>query len=54
MEHLINNIQNWLREYNQPTKIGLTQFKTENKKINKRPSIKNKDVKLSDLIRGKS
>lgn len=32
-------------------KVGLTQFKTIPKPIKKEASIRNKDVKLSDLMR---
>ncbi len=36
----------------EPQKIGLTQFKTPiTPKIETSPSLKNKDIKLSDLMR---
>ena len=46
---LINKILNFEKT---PQKIGLSQFKQNEIKENKtQPSIKNKDVKLSDLMR---
>ncbi len=35
----------------EPQKVGLSQFKETGTKIPVEPSIKNKDVKLSDLMR---
>ncbi len=35
----------------EPQRIGLSQLKTETVKKKQEPSIKNKDVKLSDLMR---
>ncbi len=35
----------------EPQKIGLSQFKEPVAEPKKEPSIKNKDVKLSDLMR---
>ncbi len=35
----------------EPQRIGLSQLKTEVVKKKSEPSIKNKDVKLSDLMR---
>lgn len=36
----------------EPQKIGLSQFKKQDFKKKSRPSLKNKDIKLSDLMRG--
>ena len=52
MEKFLNIIQNIFLFEKEPIKIGLTQFKEpdKSKKLEK-PSIRNKDVKLSDLMR---
>ena len=38
----------------EPQKIGLSQFKEHTEEKKKEPSIKNKEVKLSDLMRKSS
>ena len=52
MEQIINILQKILVFDKEPQKIGLSQFKTEDIKEKEiQPSIKNKNVKLSDLMR---
>ena len=53
METFINILQKVFIFEKEPQKIGLTQFKEPEKKEKAiQPSIKNKNVKLSDLMRG--
>ncbi len=53
MEHFKNLIQKIFIFEKEPQKIGLSQFKDPVKKEKPaQPSIKNKNVKLSDLMRG--
>jgi len=53
-----NNFQNFIQKIffieKEPQKIGLSQFKDEPVKEKPVPSIKNKNIKLSDLMRGES
>ena len=52
MENVINIIQKLFIFEKEPQKIGLSQFKEPIiKKEKEEPSIKNKNVKLSDLMR---
>ena len=52
MEHILNIIQKCFIFEKEPQKIGLSQFKEPVEKSKKeQPSIKNKNVKLSDLMR---
>jgi len=51
MNILLNFIQKCLFFEKEPQKIGLCQLKNEPVVLKKEPSIKNKDVKLSDLMR---
>ncbi|MBQ7764650.1 hypothetical protein IJ384_04705 [bacterium] len=53
MEMFLNLIQKVFIFEKEPQKIGLSQFKEPDVKEEKKvePSIKNKDVKLSDLMR---
>lgn len=52
MDAILNIIQKCFFFEKEPQRIGLTQFKdvVTTKKV-EAPSIKNKDVKLSDLMR---
>ena len=53
MESLINLLQKVFIFEKEPQKIGLSQFKEPKiKEKSSQPSIKNKNVKLSDLMRG--
>ena len=52
MEKFINIFQKLFFFEKEPQKIGLTQFKEPTVKEKSAPSIKNKNVKLSDLMRG--
>ena len=47
-EKIINKILIFEKE---PQKIGLSQFKDQVISTQKEPSLRNKDVKLSDLMR---
>ena len=52
METFFNIIQKILIFDKEPQRIGLSQFKETSEPVKKKePSIKNKDVKLSDLMR---
>ena len=53
MENFINALQKVFIFDKEPQRIGLCQFKEPEvqKKKEEKPSIKNKDVKLSDLMR---
>lgn len=53
MENLTKFIQKLFIFEKEPQKIGLSQFKepVENKKSTQ-PSLRNKNIKLSDLMRG--
>lgn len=52
MNAILNIIQKCLIFEKEPQRIGLTQFKEpEVVKKQEQPSIKNKNVKLSDLMR---
>ena len=52
MENFLNIIQKFFIFEKAPQKIGLTQFKEPiAEKKEEKQSIKNKDVKLSDLMR---
>lgn len=52
MEKFYNILQKVFFFEKEPQKIGLTQFKEPEIKEKPAPSIKNKNVKLSDLMRG--
>lgn len=53
METLIKFLQKVFIFEKEPQKIGLSQFKEPIQKEEKtQPSIKNKNIKLSDLMRG--
>lgn len=53
MEHFINILQKVFIFEKEPQRIGLSQFKEQQiEKKQTQPSIKNKNVKLSDLMRG--
>ena len=54
MEKIINTLQTLFFFEKEPQKIGLTQFKEHPKKEKPTATIKNKIVKLSDLMRGES
>ena len=55
MNAFINTLQKLFFFEKEPQKIGLSQFKEKNQEeIKKEPSIKNKDIKLSDLMRRES
>lgn len=52
METFVNILQKVFIFEKEPQRIGLSQFKESPKKEKPaQPSIKNKDVKLSDLMR---
>lgn len=52
METFINIIQKFFIFEKEPQKIGLSQFKEQQSVLKESaPSIKNKDIKLSDLMR---
>ena len=52
MEIIINLIQKFFIFEKEPQRIGLSQFKkTITTQTKRKPSIKNKEVKLSDLMR---
>ena len=51
MDAILNLIQKCFIFEKEPQKIGLSQFKEPVEKKKETPSIKNKDVKLSDLMR---
>ena len=51
MDNFINMLQKFFIFEKEPQKIGLTQFKEPVEKEKETPSLKNKDVKLSDLMR---
>lgn len=51
MEKILNIIQKFFFFEKEPQKIGLSQFKEPVVKPKRDVSIKNKDVKLSDLMR---
>ena len=51
MENFINILQKLFIFEKEPQKIGLSQFKEPIEKVKPTPSIKNKDIKLSDLMR---
>lgn len=51
MEFILNIIQRVLFFEKEPQKIGLTQLKESPKIEQTAPSIKSKDIKLSDLMR---
>ncbi len=53
MEHLIKLLEKVFIFDKEPQKIGLSQFKEKPVAPEKvQPSIKNKNIKLSDLMRG--
>ena len=55
MENFVNILQKVFIFEKEPQKIGLSQFKEpEVKKESPKPSIKNKNIKLSDLMRKES
>lgn len=55
METFVNILQKLFMFEKEPQKIGLSQFKESSIQEKKHtPSIKNKDVKLSDLMRRQS
>ena len=55
MENFVNMLQKVFIFEKEPQKIGLSQFKEPKvKKEPPKPSIKNKNVKLSDLMRKES
>ena len=51
VEKFLNILQKVFIFEKEPQKIGLSQFKDPVEQPKKEPSIKNKDVKLSDLMR---
>ena len=51
MQPILNIIQNLFIFEKEPQKIGLTQLREAENVKPIEPSIKNKDVKLSDLMR---
>lgn len=51
MDIILNLIQKCFIFEKEPQKIGLSQFKEPIEAKKESPSIKNKDVKLSDLMR---
>lgn len=51
MDVILNLIQKCFKFENEPMKIGLSQFKEPVEIKQEALSIKNKDVKLSDLMR---
>ena len=51
MEKILNLLQKCFIFEKEPQRIGLSQFKDPVEAPPKEPSIKNKDVKLSDLMR---
>ena len=51
MDIFLNLIQKCFVFEKEPQKIGLSQFKEPTEIKKEAPSIKNKDVKLSDLMR---
>ena len=51
MDTFINILQKLFIFEKEPQKIGLSQFKTETNFPKKTPTIKDKDIKLSDLMR---
>ena len=51
MDIFLNLIQKCFIFEKEPQKIGLSQFKEPTEIKKEAPSIKNKDVKLSDLMR---
>ena len=55
MESFINILQKVFIFEKEPQRIGLSQFKESVKQEKEvKPSIRNKNVKLSDLMRGES
>ena len=54
METFLSILQKVFIFEKEPQKIGLSQFKEPVIKEKPTPSIKNKNVKLSDLMRGQS
>ncbi len=51
MKFILNLIQKCLIFEKEPQRIGLSQFKEPVKAKREEPSIKSKDIKLSDLMR---
>jgi len=51
MQLFLNLIQKFFIFEKEPQKVGLSQFKEPVKIQNNKPSIKTKDIKLSDLMR---
>ena len=51
MEKFLNILQKCFIFEKEPQKIGLSQFKDPVETPKKEPAIKNKEVKLSDLMR---
>ncbi len=51
MNFILNLIQKCFIFEKEPQRIGLTQFKEPIKIKKEEPSIKSKDIKLSDLMR---
>ena len=51
MDIISKIIQNFFILEKEPQKIGLSQFKEQKKTQETAPSIRSKDVKLSDLMR---
>lgn len=51
MEKFVNIIQKFFIFEKEPQKIGLSQLKEPVKQKKETPSLKTKDVKLSDLMR---
>ena len=54
METLQKLIDKFFIFEKEPQKIGLSQFKEQSEEKKKEPSLKNKEVKLSDLMRKSS
>lgn len=51
MEIILNFINKCLSFEKEPQKIGLSQLKEHDVPVKREASIRNKDVKLSDLMR---
>lgn len=51
MEKILNILQKCFIFEKEPQRIGLSQFKDPVETPKKEPAVKNKDIKLSDLMR---
>ena len=55
METFTNILQKVFMFEKEPQRIGLTQFKDKKEEVKQiKPSLKNQNVKLSDLMRGEA